>query len=44
LPFYHQHTVAGVIPHYRAQGLVVREVPGVGDIEQIYANILQVLK
>jgi adenylate kinase len=42
LRVYHDN-VDGLIPHYRSQGLV-REVPGVGDIEQIHANILQVLK
>jgi len=42
LQVYHQNT-AELIPHYRAQGLL-REVPGQGDIEAIYANILQALK
>jgi adenylate kinase len=42
LQVYHENT-EGLIPHYQRQGLI-REVRGVGDIEQIYANILQVLK
>jgi adenylate kinase len=42
LQVYHQNT-AELIPHYRAQGLL-REVAGQGDIEAIYANIVQALK
>jgi adenylate kinase len=34
---------ADLIPYYRAQGLL-RDVPGVGDIEQIYARIVEILK
>jgi len=41
LAVYHQNTAA-LIPHYRAQGLLV-EVSGSGEIEQIYANILLAL-
>src|SRR5207245_816468 len=42
LSVYHAST-ADLIPYYRAQGLL-REVPGSGDIEQIHATILQLLK
>jgi len=42
LSVYHANT-ADLIPYYRAQGLL-REVQGVGEIEQIYAAILQILK
>jgi adenylate kinase len=42
LRVYHAST-ADLIPYYRDQGLL-REVPGVGDIEEIYAAILKVLK
>jgi adenylate kinase len=42
LRVYHAST-ADLIPYYRDQGLL-REVPGVGEIEQIYATILQILK
>lgn len=38
---YRQNT-AGLIPHYRAQGLL-REVPAIGAIETVYANILKAL-
>lgn len=41
LSVYHKNT-AGLIAHYRAQGLL-REVPGQGDIEQIYQQIVQAL-
>lgn len=39
LVVYHKDTVE-LIPHYKSQALL-REVPAVGDIEQIYANILK---
>jgi adenylate kinase len=42
LRVYHACT-AELIPYYRSQGLL-REVAGVGDIEHIYATILQILK
>jgi adenylate kinase len=42
LRVYHQST-AELIPYYRRQGLL-REVPAEGEIERIYATILQVLK
>ena len=42
LRVYHAST-AELIPHYRARGLL-HEVPAVGDIEQIYATILEILK
>lgn len=42
LRVYHGST-AELIPYYQSRGLL-REVPGVGDIEQIYASILQILK
>jgi adenylate kinase len=38
---YRQNT-AGLIPHYRAQGLL-REVPATGPVETVYANILRAL-
>jgi adenylate kinase len=42
LRVYHAST-AELIPHYRAQGLL-REVPGMGDIEEIYQRIVEILK
>jgi len=39
---YHKNTEL-LIPHYRTQGLL-REVPGEGEIEQIYQNIMKALK
>ena len=39
--FHNSH--ADLLDHYRNMGLL-REVPGVGDIETIYNNILQALK
>lgn len=39
---YHRNT-QGLIPYYRDQGLV-REVTAAGDVEAIYANLVQVLK
>jgi len=42
LVVYHKNTEE-LIPHYRAQGLL-REVSGVGGIEQVYANVLKALK
>jgi adenylate kinase len=39
---YHEST-EGLIPHYRAQGLL-REIAAQGDMEAIYAKILQLLK
>ena len=42
LKVYHNNT-AELIPYYRAQGLL-REVLAVGDIEQIYATILESLR
>ncbi len=39
---YHKNTEQ-LIPYYRDQGLL-REVPGEGEIEQIYQNILKALK
>lgn len=42
LSVYHAN-VADLIPYYREQGLL-REVSGVGDIEQIYATILNILQ
>jgi adenylate kinase len=39
LRVYHQNT-ADLVAHYRSQGLL-REVSGVGGIEQIYVNILR---
>jgi adenylate kinase len=41
LRVYHQ-TADDLVAHYRRQGLV-REVPGTGDIESIYQNILKAL-
>jgi adenylate kinase len=41
LQVYHK-TMAELISHYRRQGLL-REVSGVGPIEQIYANVLKAL-
>jgi adenylate kinase len=41
LRVYHADT-AELIPYYRQRGLI-REVPGQGGIEEIYANILRVL-
>ena len=41
LRVYHADTIE-LIPYYRPRGLI-REVPGRGDIEEIYANILRVL-
>jgi adenylate kinase len=41
LVVYHKDTVE-LIPHYRRQGLL-HEVPGTGEIEQVYANIMKVL-
>jgi adenylate kinase len=42
LSIYHAST-ADLIPYYRAQGLL-REVPAVGDIEQIHRTIVEILK
>jgi adenylate kinase len=42
LTVYHQNILA-LVPHYRARGLL-REVPGQGGIEEIYTNIMRVLK
>jgi adenylate kinase len=42
LRVYHANTEP-LLEHYRAQELL-REVAGVGEIEQIYASILQILK
>jgi len=41
LRLYHANT-NGLVKHYRTRGLL-REVSGVGDIEEIYARILQSL-
>ncbi len=41
LRIYRDNTM-GMIPHYQAQGLL-REVDGMGGIEQIYTRILEVL-
>jgi adenylate kinase len=41
LDVYRQNTLE-LIPHYQRQGLV-REVPGEGEIDKIYNNIVQVL-
>ena len=38
---YHKNT-AELVPHYRAQGLL-REVPGEGEIEQVYQGIMKAL-
>ncbi len=42
LSVYHAST-ADLIPYYRDQGLL-REVPAVGEIEQIHTTIVKVLK
>jgi adenylate kinase len=42
LRVYHAST-AELIPHYQSQGLL-REVSGVGDIEEIYQRIVEILK
>ena len=42
LKVYHASTQE-LIPHYQSKGLV-RDVPGSGDIEQIYETIVQTLK
>jgi adenylate kinase len=42
LVVYHRDTVS-LIPHYRAQGLL-REVPGEGEIEAVYRNLLQAMQ
>jgi adenylate kinase len=42
LVVYHKNTEE-LVPHYRAQGLL-REVSGVGGIEQVYANIVKALQ
>ena len=42
LVVYHKNTEE-LIPYYRAQGLL-REVPGQGEIEDVYAHLAQVLK
>jgi adenylate kinase len=42
LVVYHQDTV-GLIPLYRGLGLL-REVPGLGEIETVYLNLLQALQ
>ncbi len=42
LVVYHRNT-AELFPYYRAQGLL-REVPGQGEIEQVYANLMKALK
>jgi adenylate kinase len=34
---------ANLVPYYRAQGLL-HELAGVGDIEQIYSNVLRILQ
>jgi adenylate kinase len=41
LIIYHRDTVE-LIPHYQAQGLL-REVPGSGEIDTVYNNIMKVL-
>jgi adenylate kinase len=38
---YHRDTEE-LVPHYRAQGLL-REVPGQGEIEQVYQNLMKAL-
>ena len=38
----YRQSIVELIPHYQRQGLV-REVPGVGEIDKIYNNIVQVL-
>jgi adenylate kinase len=42
LRVYHENT-AGLVPHYRGQGLL-HEVPGVGGVEEVYANVMKVLQ
>jgi adenylate kinase len=42
LVVYHRDTVT-LGPHYRAQGLL-REVPGEGEIEAVYQNLLQAMQ
>jgi adenylate kinase len=42
LVVYHRNN-AELLPYYRAQGLLV-EVPGHGEIEQVYNNLIKVLK
>jgi adenylate kinase len=42
LVVYHKDT-ASLIPHYRAQGLL-REVDGVGGVEEVYARVMGVLQ
>jgi adenylate kinase len=42
LVVYHKDTVE-LIPHYRAQG-ILREVPGEGEIEQVYERLNNVLR
>jgi adenylate kinase len=39
---YHRDTIT-LIPHYRAQGLL-REVPGEGEIEGVYRNLIQAMQ
>jgi adenylate kinase len=42
LVVYHRDTIS-LVPHYRAQCLL-REVPGEGEIEAVYQNLLQALQ
>jgi adenylate kinase len=42
LRLYHANT-KGLVAHYRAQGLL-HEISGIGDIEQIYTRILEILR
>ena len=42
LVVYHKNRIE-LIPHYRAQGLL-SEVPGVGDIEGVYNNLMRALQ
>jgi len=42
LVVYHKDA-AELIPYYRAQGLL-REIPGQGEIEQVYANLMKALE
>jgi adenylate kinase len=42
LVVYHRDT-AELIPYYRAQGLLY-EVPGTGEIEQVYTNLMKALR
>jgi adenylate kinase len=42
LVVYHKN-IAGLVPHYRPAGLL-REVSGVGDIEEVYARVMSVLQ